>query len=145
MVARPRRLTELTRGESVRLLASAGMGRVVFTHQALPAIRVVNHLLDDGHVIIRSHLGTALTVAAGFAAGVVVAYEADAIDPGDHLGWSVVVTGTARLVRDPGEAARYKQQLHPWVAGNMDQVIRISIEMITGFRLDGSPDEGTPV
>jgi hypothetical protein len=121
------------------------MGRVVFTHQALPAIRVVNHLLDDGHVIIRSHLGTALTVAAGFAAGVVVAYEADAIDPGDHLGWSVVVTGTARLVRDPGEAARYKQQLHPWVAGNMDQVIRISTEMITGFRLDGSPHEGTPV
>ena len=114
-----------------------------FTQQALPAIRPVNHLLDDGHVIIRSRLGAALVTAAGSATGVVVAYEADAIDPDGHLGWSVVVTGTAHLVRDPGEVARYQQQLHPWVAGDMDQVIRISTEMITGFRLDSGAHEGT--
>jgi nitroimidazol reductase NimA-like FMN-containing flavoprotein (pyridoxamine 5'-phosphate oxidase superfamily) len=111
MVTGPRRLAEPTREESLRLLARARMGRIVFTHQALPAIRPVNHLLDDGHVIIRSHLGAALVTAAGSATGVVVAYEADAIDSDDHLGWSVVVTGTAHLVRDPGEVARYQQQL----------------------------------
>ena len=40
------RLTELTRGESLRLLGSVPLGRIVFTLHAMPAIRLVNHLLD---------------------------------------------------------------------------------------------------
>lgn len=132
-----RLLTELTREESVRLLSSVSLGRIVFTHRALPAIRPVNHIVDNGDVIIRSNLGTAVVSAANTARGVVVAYEADAIDPEEHRGWSVIVTGTAYLVHDTQEVARYERELRPWVAGEMDQVIRIRPEMITGFRLDG--------
>lgn len=134
-----RLLTELTRDESIRLLSSVSFGRIVFTHRALPAIRPVNHIVDKGDVIIRSNLGTAVVSAANTARGVVVAYEADAIDPEEHCGWSVIVTGTAYVVHDAQETARYQQKLHPWVAGEMDQVIRIHPEMITGFRLDGEP------
>lgn len=54
----------------------------------------------------------------------------------------MVVTGTAHLVRDPGEAARYQQTLTPWVTGEMDQVIRIRPGIITGFRLDGTGARG---
>jgi hypothetical protein len=81
---------------------------------------------------------------------VVVAYEADVIDPVEHLGWSVVVTGTARLIRDPAEVARYQQVLTPWVARGMDQVIRIHSEIITagsastGSRPAAPPDSDSP-
>jgi nitroimidazol reductase NimA-like FMN-containing flavoprotein (pyridoxamine 5'-phosphate oxidase superfamily) len=142
MSAGQRRLTQLTRDQSLRLLGSVSLGRIVFTQHAMPAIRPVNHLLDGGDVIIRSHTEAAVVSAADAAPGVVMAYEADAIDPDEHLGWSVVVTGTAHLVRDPEEVARYQRALRPWVSGEMDQVLRIQPEIVTGFRLDG--DSGNP-
>jgi Pyridoxamine 5'-phosphate oxidase len=131
----PRRLDGLTRAESLRLLGSVSLGRIVFTRHALPAIRPVNHVLDGDAIIISSHSGASIVSAADRERGVVVAYEADEINPDDHLGWSVIVTGTARLVSDPDEAARYQQVLRPWVSPEMDQVIRIQSQIVTGFRL----------
>lgn len=46
MVTGPRRLAEPTREESRRLLARAGMDRILFTYQALPAIRPVSRVLE---------------------------------------------------------------------------------------------------
>jgi len=34
------------------------VGRLVFTIAGLPAIRPVNHLVDDGAVVVRSDLGS---------------------------------------------------------------------------------------
>ncbi|TNC28035.1 pyridoxamine 5'-phosphate oxidase family protein [Amycolatopsis alkalitolerans] len=130
-----RQMTELGRAEALRLLGSVELGRIVFTADALPAIRPVNHILDDGDVIIRSHTGAALTSSIN----AVVAYEADDIDPDTHIGWSVVVTGIARKVTDPDAIARYEQLLTPWADQHMDQVLRIHPEFITGFTLtDGT-------
>jgi hypothetical protein len=131
-----RRLTELTRYEAMRLLATVSLGRIVFTERALPAVRPVNHLVDESGVIIRSSAGSAIVTVAGRSEGAVVAYEADEIDPRSRLGWSVVVTGVARLVSDQIEVARYEQMLRPWVEGDMDRMIRITPEFVTGFRLD---------
>ena len=136
MTAGQRRLTDLDRGEALRLLGSVSLGRIVFTQRAMPAVRPVNHILDSTGIIIRSHSGAAIISEADTARGAVVAYEADNINPNYLLGWSVVVTGIARLVRDPGELARYRQALLPWVDREMDQVIRIQPEVVTGFRLD---------
>ncbi|GAA3150703.1 hypothetical protein [Nonomuraea salmonea] len=41
----------------------------------------------------------------------------------------------ATTVADPGEAARLKDLVRPWVTGEMDQVIRIQPEIVTGFVL----------
>lgn len=112
------------------------MGRVVFTMNALPAIRPVNHLVDGQSIIIRSHLGAAITGHTS-QDGAVVCYEADEIDPDRHTGWSVIATGLARLVRDPDLVHRYEQALEPWAAGAMDQVITITPQIITGIRLVG--------
>lgn len=131
----PLRLTELTRAQSMRLLASVPLGRVVFTHRALPAIRPVNHIVEGDDIIIRSHPGAAVVSAAGQATGVVVAYEADDIDPGTRAGWSVIVTGGAGLIRDPASAARYAPLLRPWVAGDLSQLIRIHADIVTGYAL----------
>lgn len=45
--------------EAMRRLAGVSYGRVVFTLNALPAIRPVYHLVDNGHIIIRTraHFG----------------------------------------------------------------------------------------
>lgn len=131
-----RRLTELTREQSLRLLSTVPLGRIVFTMHALPAIRLVNHLVDGEDIIIRSHSGAAVVSAASAPQSVVVAYEADAVDPEDHHGWSVTVTGTAHLVTDPDQVAFYNSALTPWVTGNMDQVIRVHPGIAHGYSLD---------
>jgi len=116
------------------------LGRIVFTQRAMPAIRPVNHLVDDQTIIIRSNLGSAIVGRAAEDAGTggaVVSYEADDLDPVRHTGWSVIATGMARLVRDPAASARYQQLLEPWVAGQMDYVIAIEPQIITGLRLVG--------
>jgi nitroimidazol reductase NimA-like FMN-containing flavoprotein (pyridoxamine 5'-phosphate oxidase superfamily) len=131
----PRPTVELTTAESWRLLASVQLGRIVFTQHAMPAIRPVNHIVDDETVVIRSHLGAAIVARA--EGGAVVCYEADDIDPVRHTGWSVIVTGMARLVGDPSAVTRYKQLLEPWTDSQMDYVIAIKPQFITGLRLAG--------
>jgi hypothetical protein len=138
----PRRLEELDRAEAMDLLDSVSYGRVVFTSAALPAIRPVNHVLDDGEIVIRTRrlagIGTALAAAGhglDVAPVLVVAYEADLLDPTTRLGWSVVVTGVATAVTDPARLARVEQRLHPWIDSVLDTAIAISPEIVTGLRL----------
>lgn len=142
--AGPRCSVELGSDEALRLLGSVSFGRIVFTRQALPTVRPVNHLLDGGDIVIRTHEGAALTSHTRHAGapGVVVAYEADTIDPHTHLGWSVVVTGYAHLVTDPHELARYQALLHPWVNRTMDYAVRIRPDLITGVRLTAAEEPG---
>ena len=129
-----RELAELPKDEALRLLASVPFGRVVFTARALPAVRPVNHLVDGSRIIIRTSLGSALSTDVD-GTGTVVAYEADEIDPVTRQGWSVVVVGRALPVTDGPLSARYRQALHPWAAGQRDEVIAISTDMVTGYRL----------
>ncbi|WP_225823952.1 pyridoxamine 5'-phosphate oxidase family protein [Streptomyces naphthomycinicus] len=129
---------DLGPAEALRLLGSVSLGRIVFTRQALPTVRPVDHVLDHGDILIRTHEGAALTSHGEDAdgTGVVVAYEADAIDPDTHLGWSVFVTGYAHLVTDPVELARIRQLLQPWApVEGIDQAVRIHPEMVAGVRL----------
>lgn len=133
----PRRLSELSRGTCLRLLASVRLGRVVYTCQALPAIRLVHHVMDGNDIVISCGPEAAAIVRdSAPEPGVVVAYEADAFDTDAGLGWSVIVTGMARRVSDPGNVARYERLLQPWAAGDGGHVIRISPELVTGYRLD---------
>ncbi|WP_225101710.1 pyridoxamine 5'-phosphate oxidase family protein [Streptomyces sp. CoH27] len=134
----PHHRVDLDRTEALRLLGSVPLGRIVFTRQALPAVRPVNHVLDDGDIVIRTHEGAALTSQACEAdsTGVVVAYAADAIDPDTRLGWTVVVTGYACLVTDPAELARIRSMVNPWVPQQgMDHAVRIRPELVMGVLL----------
>ncbi len=128
-------LAQLDRDQAMRLLASVDFGRVVFTLHALPAIRPVNHLIDDDEIIIRTQLSTKIAAVIDQPADIVVAYQADALDPVRRLGWCVVVTGIARPITDPERIARYERRLRPWVNRVMDMVIGIRPEIVTGFRL----------
>ncbi len=126
----------LERDESMRLLAGIGYGRVVFTRDALPAIRPVNHLVDtDGTIVVCTRLTSRLTSSIRADPQVVVAYEVDDIDPVLRTGWSVVVTGLARTVTDPRRIALYEHLLRPWVRSSTDTVVEIEPTIVTGVRL----------
>ncbi|WP_460700785.1 pyridoxamine 5'-phosphate oxidase family protein [Nocardia thraciensis] len=126
---------EIGRDESMRLVAAAPFGRVVFTRDALPAVRPVNHCVADGEVVIRTRLTSRLTDAVRSDPAVVVAYQVDDIDMVRRTGWSVVVTGLARTVTDPERVARYEEMLRPWTDTVMDAVISIEPTIVTGIRL----------
>ena len=128
VVGLSRRMAELTRPESLRLLGGASFGRIVYTVRALPAIVPVTHLVENGMVVVRSHVG-------GECAGSVVAYQADDISADHPLGWNVTVTGVARRILDLGEIAHYESLLTPMVDAPGVEVIRIYPEIVTGYRL----------
>src|SRR5271166_3441943 len=125
---------KLSHAEAIRLLASVDYGRVVFTLRTLPAIRPVNHLVDEGRIIIRTRLTSSISTALRSSDGVVVAYEADSLDPQSRVGWSVVITGRAHTLTDPDQVSRYEQLLDPWV-NHADTVVAIEPDIITGFRI----------
>lgn len=138
-----RQSVQLEDAEALELLGSVSLGRIVFTLRALPAIRPVNHLLDDGDIIVRTHEGSPLVAHAeeSDGRGVVVAYEADSIDPWTHLGWSVIAIGYAHLITDRGELDRYQLLLRPWADQTMDYAVRIRPEELTGIRLISPPSD----
>lgn len=131
-----RRMEELTRSQCLELMGTVQVGRLVFVHHAMPAVRPVNHLVDRETIVIRATVGAAITEAVTIGSRpMVVAYEADAIDTARQLGWSVIVTGTAELVTDRVAAERYRSLIEPWVTGPADEVITISTEMVHGYRM----------
>lgn len=129
----------LARAEALQLLGSVALGRIAFTLGALPTIRPVNHSIDQGAVILRGHRGVDVVLRA--AAGTVVAYSADVIDPRTYVGWSVTVTGEAEMIDGPTELARYASIVRPIGVHEQAYVIRIEPEIVTGFELLPRPQE----
>lgn len=132
MTSYHRRMEELTKPQCLELMGTVQVGRLVFVHHALPAIRVVNHIIEGETIVIRATVGAAITQEVERRA-MTVAYEADAIDSVRQLGWSVIVVGTAHLVTDRRTEQRYRSMIEPWVAGPADEVITISAEMVHGY------------
>ena len=136
--AAPGEFTRLGRGESLLLLAGVPVGRLIFTVNALPVVRPMNLALVDGLIVLRT---AADTTVARKVNDVIVAFEADQLDPATSSGWSVTVTGRAALVADPGAIARYQAvPLVPWAPGVRDQFVTITTELVEGLRVRRSPD-----
>jgi uncharacterized protein len=129
--------TRLDRAECLRLLAGVPVGRLIFTIYALPVVRPMNFALADGLIVLRTATGT--TVARK-ADDMIVAFEADELDPATSSGWSVTVTGRAALVADPATIARYQAvPLVPWAPGVRDQFVTITTELVEGLRVRRLP------
>jgi len=130
-------LTRLDRAESLRLLASVPVGRLIFTVDALPVVRPMNFAVADGLIVMRT---AASTTAARKIHHTIVTFEADELDPATSSGWSVTVTGRATLITDPAAIARYQAMpLVPWAPGVRDQFVTITTELVEGLRVRRSP------
>jgi len=115
------------------LLATAQIGRVVLSIDALPAALPVNYRLIDDAIVFRTAPGTKLTAALRHT---VVGFEVDEIDRATRSGWSVLVVGTSDVVSDPPEIARLDRAgLRSWAPISAPRYVRISIQRISGRRL----------
>ncbi|WP_392959828.1 pyridoxamine 5'-phosphate oxidase family protein [Streptomyces sp. LN245] len=133
---------ELGRQECLDRLGQAPIGRIVHTQNALPAVLPVNFSLDArSAVLLRTSADSELARSID---GVVVAFEVDAVDAVAHSGWSVVVTGHAKVVDDPDEHDHLTRTgPRSWVASPQDVFIRIASELVTGRELvDGRTMQG---
>lgn len=126
-------LEVLDRDECLQLLDRASLGRVAVTSAALPTVLPVNFRLAGDRIVFRTGEGTKLAAATRNA---VVAFEVDDIDPVDHTGWSVVVTGVARPVVDPDDRAALDEMgIARWASGSNGHLVEVSLEMVTGRRI----------
>jgi uncharacterized protein len=126
-------LEVLDRDESLRLLGSAVLGRIAISSGALPTVLPVNFRFDGRRILFRTGVGTKLDAATDNA---VVAFEVDEVDPATESGWSVVVTGMAREVKDHTELAGLESRpLARWASGDDDRVVSISVDLVSGRRI----------
>lgn len=124
---------ELDRGECLRLLAQAVIGRVMFTTAALPAAQPVTYLLDREEIIFRAGVGSTLAAATR---DTVVAFQADEINGPALTGWSVLGVGHAYEVTDPARLAELAHRPPvPWVPTDPAHTLAIPLQRLTGHRL----------
>ena len=93
-------LEVLNRRQCLDLLQTVRVGRLVFTEDALPAVQPVNFRLWRDDVVIRVAGGPKLAAATH---NLVVAFQADELDPDLRTGWSVTVVGHAHRMTDVSE------------------------------------------
>lgn len=127
-------LDVMTREECTEHLSSGGVGRFVFASEPGPVALPVNFRLLDGDIVFRTSTHGVLTEAVSGDGP--VGFEVDQIDDAMSEGWSVVISGRARLVDDPEELARVAELgLEPWPGGRREAVVRIETETVSGRRI----------
>ena len=130
-------LERLGEAESMELLATGRVGRLVFTSRYGPTALPVTYKIDAGSLV----LGTWDPVfdedlRTGIAhADYQVAVEADQIDPQAREGWIVLVRGAAHHLDTEAERASIADAgLEPWVDDVSVHFIRVSPTTIFGVR-----------
>jgi Pyridoxamine 5'-phosphate oxidase len=126
----PRRaLVSVSEAESLELLASVGLGRLVYSSRYGPTALPVTYRVDAGSIV----LGTWDPVLfdedlrTGIAqADYEVAVEVDQIDVEAREGWFVLVRGAAHHLDTEAERAPFIDAgLEPWIAGVPAHFIRV--------------------
>lgn len=126
------RLEVLSREECELLIAAGGVGRFVFIAPQGPVALPVNFRYLDGDLLFLTRAEGVLAASAGTT----VSLEVDQIDEAMSEGWSVLVTGRARLVDDPAELERAASLgIEPWPGGRREALMRIDTEGISGRRI----------
>jgi len=119
--------------EALALLATAPVGRLIYSDRALPFVVPVSFVVDGLDIIMRT--GRRSRVAT-HAPGNIVAFEVDDIAVATRSGWSVVVTGPVQLVQDSVELERLRAlDIEAWVPSEHDCYLRLQTELIAGRRI----------
>ncbi|WP_422749698.1 pyridoxamine 5'-phosphate oxidase family protein [Mycobacterium sp. WMMD1722] len=123
-------VTVLPESECWNLLGSASLGRLVTSVDGQPEIFPVNFVVQGRSVLFRTAEGTKLVSTA---INHHVLFEADDHNVAD--GWSVIVKGIARILRDDDDVTEAQRaQLFPWTATAKQHYVRIRPLSVTGRR-----------
>jgi hypothetical protein len=142
------RMKLMSRQEALEKLVSVAVGRLHFNHHGLPGIQFVNHIFDDGQIIIRGHAGHIATLV-GSDNTWLIGYETAEIDPASLTGWSVTVTGPAELVTDPRKLDGYRAAFAPCADGDGnsdghgDHILSIRPQLVAGYEIVRGSRDGT--
>ncbi|ARZ66725.1 hypothetical protein SMD11_1061 [Streptomyces albireticuli] len=123
-------LAQLSEDDCWQKLGTHGIGRIGLTAGPAPVVLPVNFLVDGRTIVYRTETGGAAAAADADQ----LAFEADHIDEHLSRGWSVLITGTAEHIIDPGtvEALATRPGAEPWAGGKRDLWIRIRPGQVTG-------------
>ena len=110
------------------------MGRISMSSLAMPAVLPVRYCVAGDRILFwadpHDH-------PAAIADNSVIGFQADAIDPVTHEGWSVMVVGRALHVRHPDDIAAVEGSTPRGWAAAQGPLIALSIDLVTGRRLEG--------
>jgi hypothetical protein len=127
------RLEVVNRAECLRLLGSVPLGRLVYTRNGLPAVRLVNFLLDGDTIVFSTGPGDKLLAAER---GDVVAFEADDVDMERHTGWTITAIGHLSVVSaEEAAALRRTLPIRSWLPMDDPRLVRLGVESVHGRRL----------
>jgi nitroimidazol reductase NimA-like FMN-containing flavoprotein (pyridoxamine 5'-phosphate oxidase superfamily) len=121
--------TDLSPAACWELLPTAGVGHLALSSKALPTIRPVRYVVDDGEVVIG--LGCSGMPAAAVD-NAVIAFAVDRIDDESGTGWIVQMQGRARLA-PTGTASDGPGSFDP------GQVVRLVPGAVAGHRFTLQP------
>ncbi|MGE2721731.1 pyridoxamine 5'-phosphate oxidase family protein [Mycolicibacterium celeriflavum] len=120
----------LPESECWDLLGSVALGRLVTSGSGILEIFPVNFVVQRKSLLFRTAQGTKLVSAA---INREVLFEAD--DHNVAEGWSVIVRGVARMVRDDDDLQEAEQTpLLPWTTHAKDHYVRVLPRRVTGRR-----------
>ncbi len=122
-------LMSLTTEQCEAHIVAGGIGRIVFSTDRGPVALPVNYEYSDDRIIV----STDATKATRLEDQETVGFEIDRIDDVLSEGWSVLITGSAKLIDDPEELVRLSSlDLESWAGGNRHALVAIEPVEITG-------------
>ena len=129
-------LQKLTEERCWQLLEQKRVGRLAISIQNEPDVFPVNYRVDNGRLYVQTAAGIKLAAAV---LGTAVAFEVDAIDEENELGWSVVVKGAAKELETLDDRL-LAEDLHiePWARGQKNRFVEIVPTKVTGRELPAS-------
>ena len=122
--------TVLQAHECWKQLRTVSVGRLAVWVEDHPDIFPINYTTDHGTLVFRTGGGTKLASVLGETP---VAMEADGVDSGTGVAWSVVAKGVASAILATDDVLdTLGLPLFPWEDGHKDHFIRITPTSITG-------------
>ena len=128
----PDLLRSMEPARCLQLLEAVQYGRLATVEDARPLLVVVNHIVSDGDIYIRTRPEARLARLTENGRVVPAVYEVDSAFPAGQSGWSVMATG--RLQREDGvmPSARLRSRLTAWAQGERDVVLRLEVQELRG-------------
>jgi uncharacterized protein len=135
-------IEELSGAECRSLLPQSPVGWIAHCSAGKPQLVPVNYVVHGDEILVRTGYGNKLAAAAH---GLVMSFGVDSIDPATCTGWSVTVTGPARVIGDGDEVAVLDLPLvEVWAPGDKETYIGIRLREVSGRRIRLPVDQWRP-
>jgi transcriptional regulator with XRE-family HTH domain len=123
-------LATLSTDECRALIQPGGVGRMLFVEAGRGPVAIpVNYRMDGDDVVFRT-VGEMRLDSLRHGS---VSFDVDHLDEALAEGWSVLLTGTASVITEPGELDCVQSLgIEPWAGGDRQTYIRLRVSQVTG-------------